>query len=146
MKVDALTLGEDFRMLKNEVFAHINGATAGQVAGLLLGICNGSLSAAEIAESIVADGPVNPDEVPQKEHAMRAVWLIGATRHGRGIADETEGAFEGENGGPLMVVKPRWTFNNPAGWDYFVFNNSGTVLTTGADIRLVSTVFGLWVQ
>lgn len=143
VKIDAISLTEDFRVLKAEVYAIINGATATQLDGLLFGIADGELSATEIAEAIVAE-PADKNDNLANEHSMRPVWVMGAVSDRE--AGQVQAVFIGENGGPLMKWTKKWTFNNPEGWDYFVFNNSGTVLTTGADCRVLATHFGLWVQ
>ncbi len=145
--VTALKLGsgvsitEDFRMLKEEIFAVVTGLTAGEGAGLCLGIANGELSVSEIQECLVADGPVDRnDRVPQ-ERAERFVKLFAAAAAG-GEADTTR-IIVNENGGTKIVVKPQWSFSNPEGWDHFVWN-LGPTLTTGATIFLTVVTYGVW--
>ncbi len=142
VKVDGLAIEEDFRLLKAEVYATINGSTAGELESLYFGLCDGELTAAEIAEAITAE-PKDRNDNAANERAMRPVWVIGALDPAS--SPQVAESFRGRDGGPLMEWKKRWTFSDPEGWDFFVFNNSGTSLTTGADCRVVASNFGLWV-
>ncbi len=137
-----LTLVEDFRMLKSEMIVQLQGLTAGEGNGLLLGIANGELTAAEVAEALTVDGPVNANQRLQQEQATRFVKIIGAFESD-GVTP-TGGMFRNAEGGPLITVKPRWTFHNPEGWSFFIFN-SGDALTTGGSATQVATHYGVWV-
>ncbi len=143
IKSDALAITEDFRILKSEIFAHISGLTAGEGAGLLFGICSGELSAAEIAAAIDIDGPLDRNDRGSVETAERWVKLLS------GIdlrLAETVGWFRNEVGGRKIVSTDRWTYSNPEGWDWFVYNMGGAGLTTGATFRVTATHYGVWVQ
>ncbi len=135
-------LQEDFRLLKSEILAHVDILTAGEGEGLIFGIANGELSVAEIAEAIQANGPLDRNDRLPQERAERNVKLLG-TYDMRDIT-AVSGKIKGDNGGPLIVSKHRWTYSNPEAWNFFVFND-GIVLTTGAQIRLVATHYGVWV-
>ncbi len=137
-------LQEDFRILKSEVVALVQGFTTTEGEGLLLGIANGELSAAEIEESIEAAGPLDRNDRVQDERAMRNVKIFGTLRKA-GVDGETHGQFENDNGGYLMTMKHRWTYSNPEGWDWFIYNLSNGTITTGATLQLVATHYGVWV-
>ncbi len=137
-----LTMEEDYRMLKAEVQAVITGVTTGQGTGLLFGIADGELSDTEIEEVLVLDGPVDRNDNLAKERAGRFVKVFGMFRPG--TTPETL-ICHGIEGGPIMVIKPRWTFSNPEGWVWFVFNNSGGTFTTGASLKVTATSYGVWV-
>ncbi len=143
VKVDGNSVGEDFRMLKNEIWAQIDGATGDQLNSLYFGLCDGALTAAQIAEAITSE-TTDRNDIPAKEQNMRPVWILGSVTSRQ---DQTiiNAEFIGANGSPEMIWKKRWTFSNPEGWDYFVFNNSGVTLTTGALCRVVQKAYGLWV-
>ncbi len=130
---------EDFRCLKSEIFAMLDGITTGEGARLVLGIANGDLTAAQIAECLQADGPGDRNDTVPGERAERPVWIIGAV-----VGDLVGARFVGHNGGPLMEWKKRWTFSNPEGLEFFIYNQSGTALTTGATVRIDATHFGVW--
>ncbi len=133
---------EDFRLLKSEVYALVEGLTSGEGQGLVLGIADGELTAIEINECLQADGPGDRNQNVQRERAERPVWIIG----GMGaLIDQDIGRFLGREGGPLMEWKKRWTFSDPEGLEFFVYNQSGTALTTGATVRLDATHYGVWV-
>ncbi len=133
-----ITLSEDFRLLKMESWAHVDGLTAGEGDGLLIGIANGELTVGEIAEAILADGPSDRNDRVKQERSERFVKVFGSL-------NDLQHLFRGENGGHMLICKPRWSFSDPEGWDLFIFNN-GTQLTTGATAKLVATYYGLWLQ
>ncbi len=139
----SLVLAEDFRMLKAEVFAIIDGLTATEGNNMMLGLANGELDAAEVGECIAIDGPLNRNDRLKQEQAERFVKLISVGH--QGSPTTTSYQFKNETGGPQIVVKPQWTFSDPEGWQWFLFNNSGAALTTGATWRIVTTIYGVWV-
>ncbi len=141
IKLSQLTLAEDFRILKSEIFAKVGGLTAGEGDDLIFGIANNALSVAEIAAAIVLDGPLNRND-PQHEESMRNVKLLSFADQSLSNVDR---AFNGDSGGPMITSKHRWTYNNPEGWCFFVFNN-GSALTTGATAVAIATHYGVWVQ
>ncbi len=136
-----VTLVDDFRILKSEIIAVILGLTTSEGTGLILGMANGELSAAEVEECLEIDGPVNPNDRERTEKAMRNCKNIAFAVPGN---LNTEMVFENDEGGRLITMKHRWTYNNPEGWDYYVYN-IGAALTTGATVQLVATHFGVWV-
>ncbi len=143
LKFPALTMGEDFRILKSEIYAHVATLTAGEGQGLLFGIANGELTNAEIAAALVTNGPTDINDRSLQESAERNVKLLSS-----GILIDSAGIQRhllGAEGGPMIVSKHRWTYSNPEGWSWFIFND-GPTLTTGATARMVATNFGMWVQ
>lgn len=134
---------EDFRILKSEVVAFIDGLTANEADDIYLGIANGELTAAEIAEAIVMDGPLNRNDRLLTERSMRFVKIF-ASLELKNPATDVKGAFVDRSNSAMMVIKPRWTFANPDAWNWFIFNN-GTALTTGSSVRLIASSYGLWV-
>ncbi len=150
IKFSSNTLTEDFRMLKSEIAAGINTMDDAEVAqGLLLGICNGELSVTEISECILADGPEDRNDRAGYEAATRWVKVLSQAEiqavPEAAVKGTYEMIFRGENGGPLIVSKDRWTYSNPEGWDFFIFNNTGSALVTGSTARLYAQHFGVWV-
>ncbi len=138
----ATAIEEDFRILRSEIMVLVANLTAGEGVGLLFGICNGELSATEVAEAIKAEGPRDRNDRLKVEQAERNVKVLSALDvH---ITD-TQVLFKGENGGPIIVSKHRWTYSNPEGWDFFIHNPSSGPLTTGAVVDLQATHFGVWV-
>ncbi len=133
-------MSEDFRIIKTEVYANITGLTTGEAEGLYLGLANGDLSAAEIEESLEAQGPLFPrDRIPE-EKAERLTKMIGRFDDKALIA-----VLLGPDGGSPVSKTIRWTFGkSQAGWKWFV-HNIGTPLTTGATVRITATHFGVWV-
>lgn len=143
----ALTLGSGITITQNlfltalECLGQVDGLTAGEGAGLMLGIANRDLSVSEIAEALVVDGPLDLNDKVKAERASRFVKLFGAlgTVGGTGIA------FRGENGGLLMKCNPKWLFTAASnGFQMFIWNN-GVALTTGATARIQNVFYGSWV-
>ncbi len=143
VKITGPILQEDFRLLKSEFTAIMNGLTAGEGAGLIIGIANGELSAAEIEEALEVGGPLDLNDRVGSERAMRNVKVLGATQVPAGVAN-TELQFVNEHGGPIIVSKHRWTYSNPEGWSWWIYNQGGS-LTTGATLQLLCTHYGVWV-
>lgn len=144
LRFPAITLGEDFRMLKSEISCFIEALTAGEGQGLIFGIANGELSVTEIADCLKANGPTDLNDRANQELAERNVKVLSASNPLFDSAG-THRPFIGNEGGPLIVSKHRWTYSNPEGWNFFIFND-GLTLTTGATARLLATHFGLWVK
>ncbi len=142
IKIDGnpVAITDDFRILKSEIFAQVEGLTAGEGGGLVLGIADDELTAVEIAEAINMSGPTDRNDNLLNERAMRPVWLIAALDE---LGGATVGRYHGIQGGQMMVWKKRWTFSNPEGWVFFIFNESAA-LTTGSTVRLLATHYGVW--
>jgi len=137
------SLQEDFRILKSEIAARLVALTAGEGAGLLFGICNAELTAAEIAECLTTSGPLDKNDRLLKERAGRWVKVLSQYDPTNTLA--VAGLFKNKTGGPIIESKDRWTYSDPEGWAYFVFND-GATLTTGASVLSVATHYGVWVQ
>ncbi len=136
-----ITIQEDFFLARADLFARIVGLTAGEGEGLMLGLANGELTTTEIVEAILVDGPSDLNDRVKQERAERAVWILAQADHGPGDLDLS---FKGENGGTKVIVKPKWIFSDPEGWNYFIYN-SGSALTTGAVATMVTTQYGRWI-
>lgn len=139
-----LAIVEDFRMIKSEILLTISGTQADEKP-ILVGIANGNLSVGEIAEALAVDGPLGPTEAIEGERVMRGVWIIGST-HGESAAD-SDFTWNDKKGGTTHVlsIPTAWTFSNADGWNFWIMNDSGAILTTGADVRLRAKHFGVWV-
>ncbi len=140
--VGNIVLEEDFRVLKKILTVNVANLTAGQGAGLVFGVSNAELTLLELQEAILVDGPTNRNDRLKEERAGRHVHIVGHARTD-GV-NATTLQFEGMNGANIIEDKFRWTYSDPEGWDYFVFNAS-TVLTSGAIVTTIATVYGVWV-
>lgn len=136
-----ITLAEDFRILKSEVFVGINEDIAVGDGPIYFGVANGELSIAEIAEVMVQTGPSNRNDAARSEQALRKVEILAVF----GPANSnSSGAGDQKWKGPI-VTKPRWTYSDPEGWNYFIFNQSGGALVTGNIFRYRAKHYGVWV-
>ncbi len=131
---------ERFRMLRSEVFATMTGLTTGEGTGLLFGLADGQFTLVEIEAAIEADGPLGPNDTITEDIADRPVWFSGAVDRETG----TEAVFENDEGGHMMVLKPRWTFARTKSWNFFVYN-LGAAMTTGSQVQFRGKQFGVWV-
>lgn len=125
-------LTEDFRLLKVEGAIDIQGLAAGEMC--VVGLADGQLTAAEIQECLAAF-PVNPNDYPAIERSHRPVFLLG---YAAGIKNDGHNLVEFEK-------TIRWTFSNPDGWMFFLFNpgaNHAGALT----YILLSKAYGVWVR
>ncbi len=137
--VDAIILTEDFRSLKTEFFIGTNESIAAGDGPIYIGIADGELTAPEIAEQLAQNGPLGRNDNLRTERGMRPIWVLDVFGPGQqnGTGDK---AFHG-----MAKKNLRWTFSNPAGWNWFAFNQSGGALVTGTVIRLRAKHFGVWV-
>ncbi len=138
-----LVMGADFRLLKVDFHACWTG-TAGEGDGFQLYIVDNELSVAEVAECITAAGPTDRNDRVAQERATRPVFHVGT------FSDANPSSItlpvKGQDGQEGLISKTiRWTFSDPEGWSYALFNNTGVVPTTGGFIRLISKFYGVWV-
>ncbi len=140
---DSPFLTEDFRVLKTIAQVGGNGVTAGEGAGLLLFLTNGELSTGEVEQAIELSGPVDRNDRLGTEQAGRYVTLVGYSDVVAG-ADNIISFRDVNTNSPILTIKPRWTFSDPEGWDWFVYNTAGA-LTTGGAVRVIATHYGVWV-
>ncbi len=131
---------ERFRMLRTEIWATVTTLTTGEGTGLIFGLADGQFSLAEIEAAIEADGPFGPNDTIIEDIADRPVWFSGMVDRETGV----DAAFENDNGGHMMVLKPRWTFARTKSWNFFVYNLAPAI-TTGASVNFRSKSFGVWV-
>ncbi len=132
-------LEEDFRMLKCEYWMGIAPAQAITVADgpILVGFASGSLQAAEIEECLESV-PINHSDI-LLEKAMRPVWPLETFV----IQDPDTG-----NAGDLHrkgSFNPKWTFANPDGWTWWIYNLSTATLTTSNLLSISAKFFGVWI-
>ncbi len=133
--VGSITLGEDFRMLKSIITANVDGIT--QADGPLeLYLVNGELTLAECEEAIELSGPTDRNDRVATEQAERFVRFVGVFKY-----TDSAGVFATL----VEEIKPRWTFSNPEGWDWMLYNSSAGNLTTGSSVFLKATHYGVWV-
>ncbi len=143
VKFQGPVLQEDFRILKSEIYALVNVLTANEGLSMLFGIANGELSAAEIEECIEAQGPLDRNDRVAIERAERWVKVLGVTND-QGVSTTTELFYDMHSGAPMLTSKDRWTYSDPEGWTYWIYNRGGS-LTTGSTLQLVATHYGVWV-
>ncbi len=135
-------LQKGYRLIKTRLAAHAVGVTSGEGGGLILGIANNDLTAAQIEASLEAGGPLFRGDRDLEEQAERFTKIVGAVAQAQNVS--TEHKFTGpENGSPWEFVS-RWSFPlGTAGWKWFVYN-LGTGMTTGATVRILATHYGVW--
>ncbi len=131
---------ERFRQIKLELVASITGVTSGELTGLLIGVCDGDLTVAELETSIEINGPLGPNDIETRDTAERPWWFLGAIDRETG----TEAIFENETGGHIMEKVIRWTYARTKSWNYFLYN-MGAAPTTGATVLIRAKSFGVWV-
>lgn len=144
--INALAIDEDVRILKSIIVATITGLTAGEGNGLLLYMTESDLTIASVEANIELNGPVSRGDPAAEEIASRWVRLVGVTSH---VEVNTSHSFDNDKGGPILEVKPRWTFirrrtSTEGGWNWVVYNN-GASITTGAAVQLKAIHYGVWV-
>ncbi len=134
---------DDFRLIKMEYTFWVDGATFVVADGpLSLWIANGELNLGEIEESIEVQGPVDRNDRLNMERAERYVTQLGVLP----FVEASSGVrplFPMD--GSVAEKTIRWTFSNPEGWVFCVYNE-GTGLTTGGVVHMRAKHYGVWLQ
>ncbi len=134
---------EDFRMLKTEMFAGVNGVDAGEGEGLLIGMANADLTVTEIEEALEVNGPLGPQSRIETEKAERAVFILGVVQ-AKPPANVEIVFVDKHSNAPAIINKTRWTYYSSVGWKYFVYNASAAALATGGNLYMIATHYGVW--
>jgi len=99
----------------------------------------------EIASCITGTAPVDGNDIVAANIAERPVFEVSSAGRSSTGAD-TQIRFMNETGGPIIIGKPRWSFANTRSWNWVLFNESTSALTTGATVRIVVKDYGVWVD
>ncbi len=131
---------DSFRMLKSEGTAQMLGATFVQDDGPVdIWLASDDLSEAEIAIVFgdTAGFPLSRGDIGGSDAAMRPVFYLGTLD------------FVPGNLGQKVVMEwsrtIRWTFDDSAGFVIVAVNRGSGALTTGGQVGLQHTAFGVWV-
>ncbi len=124
-------------MISAQIAATVTILTPGD-GPFLFGIANKSLSLAELEEYLELDGPIEPTQVPQTERATRGklIRTIGL------IVPTGDGSVAYLYADNRSLSGLRWN-EESAGWNYWVYNR-GQALTTGAILRVWTSLFVRW--
>ncbi len=140
-----VVISEDFRILKSRIIANIRGADAGTGAGSALVIANGELTAAEMGACLSANGPKDRNDRSKVEEAERHCHVVGDFVHMGDSVAGVELIFRPAEGYGVEDDKFRWTYSDPEGWAWGVYNYSAASFATGASLALHATHYGVWV-
>ncbi len=124
------------RLKKMKLACSYKGKTAGE-GPLVVGLCDTTLSVAEIAEAILAD-PQGVAEVPATEQGNRRVFPIWNIGPGL-VADDAIQMYR-------EVHFPWKDWPEDKGIKVFVFNNDGSNLTTGTTVTVFGPVVQEWLR
>ncbi len=142
--VQAVAITDDFRIIKTEFSAVASGITSGQGFDWNLFLVNDDLTAVQIAQSISAQGPKNAADTDLKEDSNRFVKRMGVL--GIALGSETVKPFVGLENSPLIEKVVRWSFSKGVGWNWALWQNTGSAITTGALVKIVATHYGVWIR
>lgn len=130
----APALTEDFRVTKLDYWMAVDGLAGGE--RILVGMADGELSISEIEEALES-GPIDRNDNAVLEQSHRPVWPLE-------ILQGTSTVVEGKTVAQGSVT-PRWTFGDADSWEWWVYNLESGALTTGADLKIFTKWFGVWV-
>lgn len=137
-------LAQGFRIIKTVWSCGVISLTSNEGLGLILGISNGDLSAAEIEESLEAGGPLFRGDRDITERSERFTKQLGTVN--RTAVSGVSVMFQGPTGGSPTETILRWSFPlGTAGWNWWIYNLLDT-LTTGASARILATHYGVWLD
>ncbi len=127
-------LGEDLFILSVDCSWSLRDLNPGQVP-LQLGFSHSDLTVGEVAEALNAS-LTNPDDIIAKERSRRPVRKAGIF----GKTDADQQLDEGR----MVRTRIKLSIGNGFDIDGFVQNKSGAVLTTGAQVEIMGTIYGRW--
>ncbi len=136
-KIDAARLN-GFKVIKSEIFANLHGKTANE-GPIMFGLaCN--MTAAQIEAALEAD-PQSSVESDEKGDGqmLKPLGIIG--KH------VTGGSVDPINFPPSGWSKDvKWSIIEGQTLLYWVYNMSGSTLTSGATINIFAQHFGVWLR
>lgn len=135
-----LGIDEDFRILKAELFVEAIDIVEADLSNFLLfGLACGELTPAEILETVLSVARDRNDNL-ELERSHRPVWPIGILHP---VDPAIVSMHLGADGAHTWT--PRWTFSNDDGLAMWVFNYGVGPLTSGALLKCVAKIYGVWV-
>ncbi len=133
LATDLVDTTEDLYVISVDGQFTIRGATSGE-GPLAVGYAHGDLSVGEILENLNAEVG-NPDDIIQSERARRPVRRAGSFQ----MLSPDEVLALGQ------VIRTTCKFSvGEADLAMWIFNMSGAVMTTGAVLQCIGTIYGRW--
>ncbi len=139
-RYDSGVMLEDFRIIKVDYWIGIRPSQTTTLYGgpIIVGLAHGDLTAAEI-EEVLESTVLSAGDIVASDVALRPVWPLEMIL----MPDADLG-----NSSDLVrkdSVNIRWTFNDPEGWVWFVYNAGTVALVAGNGITILAKIFGMWV-
>jgi len=129
-----ITFGEDFYCVSVDVQFALEGFTAGE-GPIFVGWSHGDLSAIEVEEALDANVS-DPDDIIANEHSRRPVRKTGVFM---GL-NTNEALWDGK---PIRTTL-KFSVGDGHNLNIWAYNKSGATLTTGAQVRMLGTLYGRW--
>lgn len=124
-------LQSPFRIIKTEYVISIEHALSQTIA---LYLCNDELTASEIEVAIESDGPVDWNQHDEQEVAERYVKMMNI------IGADPQDVRD------VISKTIRWTFADPEGWCWYVYNTTSQALSNTVSVRVYATHYGVWLR
>ncbi len=137
-----LAFTDRFRLIKATAIVTLKGITVGE-GPILFGLASNSLSIAEIASAISANGPLSKQAGSEQNNAEFPVWTLGSFPSLIAGVEYLQ-ATKVQPGRIMDTI--RWTFgvDTSPGYCWWAQNRSGGSLQTGGVITVESKMFGVW--
>ncbi len=137
-----LAFTDRFRLIKATAIVTLKGITVGE-GPILFGLASNSLSVAEIASAISANGPLSKQAGSEQNNAEFPVWTLGSFPS---LIAGVEYLRATEKQPGYLEKTVRWTFgvDTDPGYTWWAQNRSGGSLQTGGVITIESKMFGVW--
>lgn len=132
-----VALQDDFRIIKSEYFARLDGFTVAE-GPLLLVLADAELQDIEIAQACLAQPSDRNDNV-ENERSHRPVFNCGY------FSGNAATGQVGQSDGRLAEKTIRWTFSDTEGWEWAILNLGSGALSTGAVVAVYAKHYGVWV-
>ncbi len=129
------TSDNEFRAISVKATWSLRDLTAGE-GPISVGLSHGDYTAAEIEEFIEAEGAMTRLDKIAQEQANRLIRRVGTFS---GLAEA-----ETLNDGRPIRTKLNWAIADGGTVDFWAYNHSGAVLTTGAVVEILGRLFLRW--
>ncbi len=127
--------GEDIYIISVDALIQVRDFAAGDTP-LRFGYAHSDLTTGEIVEALDAE-LINPDDIIQKERARRPVRKVGQIS----AASEDSARF---NNGNMKRTPIKFSVGEGFNLAFWIRNQSGQTLTTGAVLEVDGIIYGRW--
>ncbi len=132
--------------MSTDLSASVRALTAGQGDPMTIGLAHSAYTDTEILEGVDVT-LTDPDEKIEQERSRRLIRKVGVF-HQEGQMDDTFTAMRmmSKYGSVVVRTPLRFTVGNDNALSLWVWNRSGSALTSGAVVEFDGNIYGRWLR